>query len=253
MADVFISYKRERRPAAHHLQKVLQANGFSAWYDYGLVPGEDFEARLMGELSAAKVVLVLWCGLSVQSPWVRKEADAALGRGTLAPVWIEKVAPPGDFGKRDTIDITGWDGDPSSGVLFRLLSAIGDKVGRDPAPDFRRLRELHDDWVAYGRPSLSRFRTEPPPKFDPAVNPLSPVIDGASKMVRDWVQGAGLSPTDPAPLDPPRRAAEAAKAGRPVAERAFPIELPGVTNWPNPHMIAIPPGRFLRGAPASEE
>ncbi len=281
VAEVFISYKRERRPAAHHLQKVLQANGFAAWYDYGLVPGEDFEARLMGELSAAKVVLVLWCGLSVQSPWVRKEADAALGRGTLAPVWIEKVAPPGDFGKRDTIDITGWDGDPSSGALFRLLSAIGDKVGRDPAPDFRRLRELHEDWVAYGRPSLPRFRTEPPPKFDPAVNPLAPVIDGASKMVRDWMQGAGPASAEPPPspplqggeqvsaegapppergrlgggqaVDPARRAAEAARAGRPIAERSFPIELPGVANWPTPQMIAVPPGKFLMGAPTSED
>ncbi len=49
------------------------------------------------------------------------------------------------------------------------------------------------------------------------------------------------------------RARDAARAGRPVSERAFPIELPGVSDWPNPLMIAIPPGRFLMGAPASEE
>ncbi len=48
------------------------------------------------------------------------------------------------------------------------------------------------------------------------------------------------------------RASEAAKAGRPVAERAFPIELPGVTGWPTAQMIAIPPGKFVMGAPASE-
>ena len=55
------------------------------------------------------------------------------------------------------------------------------------------------------------------------------------------------------PRAAPRRAAEAAKAGRPVAERAFAIELPGVSGWPNPQMIAIPPGRFVMGAPESEE
>jgi formylglycine-generating enzyme required for sulfatase activity len=49
------------------------------------------------------------------------------------------------------------------------------------------------------------------------------------------------------------RAAEAAVNGRPVAERAFPIELPGVSGWPSPQMIAIPPGKFLMGAPANEE
>ena len=51
----------------------------------------------------------------------------------------------------------------------------------------------------------------------------------------------------------PRRAAEAAKAGRAVSERAFAIELPGLADWPNPKMIAIPPGRFVMGAPKSEE
>jgi formylglycine-generating enzyme required for sulfatase activity len=49
------------------------------------------------------------------------------------------------------------------------------------------------------------------------------------------------------------RAAQAASAGRPVAERAFAIELPGVASWPSPKMIAIPPGRSFVGAPASEE
>lgn len=53
-------------------------------------------------------------------------------------------------------------------------------------------------------------------------------------------------------LAKPRRAAEAARAGQPLAERAFPLELPGVSNWPNPQMIAIPPGQFLMGAPPSE-
>ena len=49
------------------------------------------------------------------------------------------------------------------------------------------------------------------------------------------------------------RAREAAKAGRPVAERGFPIPLPDIKDWPAPQMIAIPPGRFRMGAPANEE
>jgi formylglycine-generating enzyme required for sulfatase activity len=49
------------------------------------------------------------------------------------------------------------------------------------------------------------------------------------------------------------RAVEAARSGRPVAERAFPIELPGVAGWPNPQMLAIPPGRFLMGSPKGEK
>ncbi len=34
MADVFISYKRERRNAADHLAHILELNGFSVWFDY---------------------------------------------------------------------------------------------------------------------------------------------------------------------------------------------------------------------------
>jgi len=49
------------------------------------------------------------------------------------------------------------------------------------------------------------------------------------------------------------RAALAAKAGKPVAERLFPVRLGDVPNWPVPQMVAIPPGRFLMGAPEGEE
>ena len=49
------------------------------------------------------------------------------------------------------------------------------------------------------------------------------------------------------------RAAEAARAGRVVAERLFRVELPGVAGWPVPQMVAIPPGRFRMGAPNGEE
>jgi formylglycine-generating enzyme required for sulfatase activity len=40
---------------------------------------------------------------------------------------------------------------------------------------------------------------------------------------------------------------------RSIEQRSFSIELPGVSGWPNPHMIAIPPGRFVMGAPPGEE
>ena len=48
------------------------------------------------------------------------------------------------------------------------------------------------------------------------------------------------------------RAAWAAKAGKPVAERVYPVRLEGIPNWPNPNMVAIPPGRFLMGAAEGE-
>jgi len=49
------------------------------------------------------------------------------------------------------------------------------------------------------------------------------------------------------------RARDAALASRPVAERTFRIELPGVADWPEPEVVAVPPGRAVMGAPADED
>lgn len=45
----------------------------------------------------------------------------------------------------------------------------------------------------------------------------------------------------------------AAVAKRAVLARSFGIDLSGVSNWPRPVMVAIPPGRFTMGSPDTEE
>lgn len=157
MADVFISYKAERRGAARHLSKVLAGNGYTAWYDYGLIPGENFESRLMTEIAAAKVVLVLWCGMAVGSEWVQKEARFARQKDKYLPCWIETAKLPQEFAGAETIDLTNWDGAPRSHVLDRLLSDVGRRIGRRPSSDFDLLRNLDEDWRGFGAPSLSEF------------------------------------------------------------------------------------------------
>jgi hypothetical protein len=58
VADVFISYKRERRNAAQHLARILELNGYSIWFDYRLLSGRDFGLQLEREIRAAKAVVV---------------------------------------------------------------------------------------------------------------------------------------------------------------------------------------------------
>jgi hypothetical protein len=87
MADVFISYKSERRPAARHLADIIEAHGFTVRFGYardtGLVPGPDFGRHIEIELRAAKAVVVLWCPLSVGSGWVHNEAALVCSQNTL--------------------------------------------------------------------------------------------------------------------------------------------------------------------------
>ena len=157
MADVFISYKTERRNAAQHLSRILELNGFSVWFDYGLLSGADFGPQIERELRAAKAVVVLWCRLSHDSHWVLEEAHLAERLGTLTPVWLEPVELPLGFGRADTIDLSSWDGSPRSPSLDRLLNEVGRRVGRDPAPSYRGLQNYEETWRSFGAPPLTRF------------------------------------------------------------------------------------------------
>lgn len=184
MADVFISYKSERRKAARHMAKVLQCYGYSAWYDYGLIPGDDFEPKLMSELSGAQVVLVLWCSAAARSQWVQKEAAAAREQSKYLPAWIEMTELPSQFAGADTIDLTTWDGAPRSHNLDRLLTDIARRVDRHPKSDFFALKELDEDWRGFGAPNLRDFALgEAPPGRREAQAP-------PSKAPGKWQQGS---------------------------------------------------------------
>ena len=61
MAEIFISYKSERRKAAEHLAKILRCYGYSVWFDYSLLKGADFGFQIDAKIREAKAAVVLWC------------------------------------------------------------------------------------------------------------------------------------------------------------------------------------------------
>ncbi len=162
LADIFISYKSDRRYAAQHLSKILELNGYTVWFDYALLSGTDFGLQIEDELRAAKVVIVLWCSRSRQSRWVREEADLATKLHTFTPVWLERVDLPLGFARADTIDLTIWDGAPRSNGLDRLLDEIARRVGRDPTPSSRELKTYEQMWRSFGALRLKDFPLIPP-------------------------------------------------------------------------------------------
>ena len=58
MAEIFISYKSERRKAAERLE-ILRCYGYSVWFDYSLL-----RARILAsnrpKIREAKAAIVLW-------------------------------------------------------------------------------------------------------------------------------------------------------------------------------------------------
>ena len=98
MADIFISYKREEKKRAALIAGKLEAAGWSVWWDYDLLGGEDYDVAIERELNAAKCVIVIWSPLSIQSRNVRDEAKKGLNRNILVPVSFDNTEPPIGFG-----------------------------------------------------------------------------------------------------------------------------------------------------------
>lgn len=126
MADIFISYKKEDRQLVDRVAAGLQADGFSVWWDDDLTPKAAWDATLEREIAAAGTVVVLWTPLSVTSDWVRTEAHYGLDRGKLVPVMMENCSIPLAFMLRQTVNLTGWNGDRGNREWRKLLTWIAD-------------------------------------------------------------------------------------------------------------------------------
>jgi hypothetical protein len=133
MADIFISYSRKDRDRAERLADALTRQGWSVWWDRKIAAGESFDRSIEHELDAAKCAIVLWTHDSVESEWVKNEAAAAVERGVLVPVLLDAVRPPLEFRRKQTIDLSGWDGDGGHAALAALFEGVAARLGAGPA------------------------------------------------------------------------------------------------------------------------
>jgi len=134
VADVFISYAAEDRERARTLAVALQAHGWSIWWDRKIVTGQTFDAAIERELETARAVVVLWSSASIDSEWVRNEAAVGAERGVLVPALIEAVKLPLEFRRKQTADLTGWDGSDSHEGFQSTCSAIAAHIATATAP-----------------------------------------------------------------------------------------------------------------------
>jgi len=109
MHDIFISYSREDQDQAKLIAGKLEKEGFSVWWDTEIPVGESFDSFIESALNEVKAVVVLWSQSSINSEWVRVEADFARGRGKLLPVLIEPCDIPLAFRNIQHFDFTNWD------------------------------------------------------------------------------------------------------------------------------------------------
>jgi formylglycine-generating enzyme required for sulfatase activity len=124
MSDVFLSYAREDSAFATKLAELLKAQGWSVFWDCEIPIGHHWPQVLERELADAQCVIVVWSRASVNSSWVREEAERGRERNILAPILIDGVKPPFGFGSIQALDFAGWDGSASATPCRALLRAI---------------------------------------------------------------------------------------------------------------------------------
>lgn len=135
MADIFLSYDRQDVEWAKSLVKVLEGRGWSVWLDDQIGIGQRFEQVIIEELTKANCVIVLWSEESVNSDWVRSEAQEALNRNkALVPVLIDKATLPMGFRGIETARLYDWRGDLDHPELKLLLRTVAGIIGQPPKP-----------------------------------------------------------------------------------------------------------------------
>jgi hypothetical protein len=124
MTDVFVSYKRENKPAVQRVVEGLRGAGLSVWWDQDIAPDAPWEATIEAALEAAKVVIVAWSEAAVASENVKAEARRARGRGKLIQIFVEPCEPPLFFGERQGVDLSAWSGDADDHRFQTVLEAV---------------------------------------------------------------------------------------------------------------------------------
>lgn len=159
MADIFISYANKDRERAGRLADALEACGWSVWWDRHIIAGQAFDVAIERELEGAKCVVVLWSVDSIASEWVKNEAAVAAERGVLIPARIDRTKLPLEFRRKQTVDLSDWNGDVGyegfqalcGGVAARVAPGRGEGACRPAAsPTSGARRKASRLWTIVG-------------------------------------------------------------------------------------------------------
>jgi TIR domain len=124
MPDIFISYASADRDRARLLADRLTNRGYSVWWDRTIAPGRVLDEVIQEAIQSARCMIVLWSAASVRSNWVKTEAAEGVARGLLVPVLIGEVAPPIEFKRIQSANLTQWNGDEAHPEYRNLLASV---------------------------------------------------------------------------------------------------------------------------------
>lgn len=132
MTDVFVSYANEDRERVRPLIELLEAQGWTVWWDREIRPGERFDSVIQNALTDSRCVVVVWSDDSVNSEWVMNEATAGKERGVLVPVSFDAVRIPLPFIRTQSANFTNWKPGQITEEVQRFLNAIAAQLDQEP-------------------------------------------------------------------------------------------------------------------------
>lgn len=124
MAQIFISYASGDRERAKALAEVLSGRGWTVFWDRTVPPGRVFDEVIAEALQAAKCVVVMWSRASVDSRWVKEEADDGAQRRILIPALIDEVPLPLGFRRLQAARLVGWPVSHDAHEFDQLVESI---------------------------------------------------------------------------------------------------------------------------------
>lgn len=127
MADIFISYAREDAAWVEKLNRALEAQGYSVWWDRNLATGARYLKETEAQLREARATIVVWSKISIDSHWVVDEAALARDLGRMVPISKDGTMPPLGFGQYQATDFSHWNGDAGE-PLSILLKALAERT-----------------------------------------------------------------------------------------------------------------------------
>jgi non-specific serine/threonine protein kinase len=129
---LFISYSHQDKPVAMQVAEALSQRGYEVFWDTKIPAGKTFDTYIYDELEKTDAVIVLWSKHSVDSDYVKEEAEYAKKKSVLVPLSIDATEPPFGFARIQSTDISGWHGstkDPRWQTVVDSIEAIlGEEV-----------------------------------------------------------------------------------------------------------------------------
>jgi adenylate cyclase len=135
MTDVFVSYARPDEAHAKRVADALGEAGYRVWRDDELPAHRAYAEVIEERLKAAGAVVVLWSAEAAKSQWVRAEADAARGAGTLVQASLDGSVPPMPFNQIQCADLAGWDREDNSPGWRKLVASVRALAGAPAVAD----------------------------------------------------------------------------------------------------------------------